>query len=331
MSSGADFRSVEDESRLWNSWEESSDFSMSSESFTTPANDADLLNGTWVYFRMRSINNSIIGPWDSGYFGLSAELGTINAQGQAEVVLRNDSMNLGFGTVHDTWVMDGNTSYNGNDDFRMRIGHSNNSNEGNMHAFIRVNMEQVPIHDNVTIHDATLNLRRTDRTGEPMISVMLMDSNTGHVFAELDYSNKSNGLTWDNGGQGTLDDEVAILGTVNGNQTGTSTLTFDATSFVQEYLRNGHTGDLDFIVVGKGLAGEEIEIATGDEPISYRPHLDLTYSWGDSTATSEVNVIAPLPHSAAWDLNSWALESTTTPPLVGMPQWYPIQMVTLPM
>ena len=95
-------------------------------------------------------------------------------------------------------------------------------------------------------------------------------------------------MTWDNGGQGTLDDEVAILGTVNGNQSGTSTLTFDATSFVQEYLRNGHTGDLDFIVVSKGLAGEEIEIATGDEPISYRPHLDLTYSWGDSTATSEV-------------------------------------------
>ena len=315
LSSGPDFRSIEDESRLWNSWTHSSDFSMSNEAFTTPENDADLLNGTWVYFRMRSINNSIIGPWDSGYFGLSAELGTINAQGQAEVVLRNDSMNLGFGTVHDTWVMDGNTSYNGNDDFRMRIGHSNNSNEGNMHAFIRVNMEQVPIHDNVTIHDATLNLRRTDRTGEPMISVMLMDSNTGHVFAELDYSNKSNGLTWDNGGQGTLDDEVAILGTVNGNQTGTSTLTFDATSFVQEYLRNGHTGDLDFIVVGKGLAGEEIEIATGDEPISYRPHLDLTYSWGDSTATSEVNVIAPLPHSAAWDLNSWALESTTNPTL----------------
>ena len=36
FSSGADFRSVEDESRLWNSWEDSSDFSMSSESFTTP-------------------------------------------------------------------------------------------------------------------------------------------------------------------------------------------------------------------------------------------------------------------------------------------------------
>ncbi|MED6297348.1 MAG: DNRLRE domain-containing protein, partial [Candidatus Thermoplasmatota archaeon] len=75
LSSGSDFRSIEDESRLWNSWADSSDFSMSSQEFTTPENDADLVNGTWVYFRMRSINNSIIGPWDSGYFGLSAELG----------------------------------------------------------------------------------------------------------------------------------------------------------------------------------------------------------------------------------------------------------------
>ena len=323
LSSGDDFRSISDENRLWNSWTDVSDFSMSNEEFVTPANDANLLNGTWVYFRMRSVNNSILGPWVDGYFGLSAELGTMNNDGHAEVILRKDSMNLGFGTVHDTWVMDGNTSYNGNDDYRMRIGHSNNSNEGNMHAFIRVNMGQVPIHDNVTIHDATLNLRRTDRTGEPMISVMVMVDH-GHVFAELDYNNSRNGVPWSNGGQGAMagnDSHLAplLLGTVNGNQTGTSTLTFDATPFVQSYLRNGHTGDLDFIVVGKGLAGEEIEIATGDEPISYRPHLDITYDWGDMTATSTASVIAPLPESAAWDLNSWELESTTTPTLTWNP------------
>ena len=106
FSSGSDFRSVEDETRLWNSWTHSSDFSMANEAFTTPENDADLVNGTWVYFRMRSVNNSIIGPWDTGYFGMSPELGSLNAQGQAEVTLRNDSMNL-FGILHDTWVMMG--------------------------------------------------------------------------------------------------------------------------------------------------------------------------------------------------------------------------------
>ena len=137
-------------------------------------------------------------------FGLPAEIGELNGQGQAEIDLRNDTVNLGFGTVHDTWVMDGNTSYNGNDDYRMRIGHSNDSTEGNMHAFIRVNMETVPIHDNVTIHEATLNLRRTDRTGEPMISAWLMDSSTGHVFKELSYANSSNGMAWTNGGMDNI-------------------------------------------------------------------------------------------------------------------------------
>ncbi|MEE2759314.1 MAG: DNRLRE domain-containing protein, partial [Candidatus Thermoplasmatota archaeon] len=318
FSSGPDFRSVEDETRLWNSWTHSSDFSIPNEEFTTPENDADLVNGTWVYFRMRSVNNSIIGPWDTGYFGLAPELGSLNAQGQAEVSLRNESLNL-FGILHDTWVMDGNTSYNGNDDLRMRIGHSNNTSEGNMHAFLRLNIGQVPLHENITIHDATLNLRRTDRTGEPMISVVKMDG-SGHEFSELNYTHKRNGVTWSNGGLGDeLENSGAILGTVNGNQTGTALLSYDATSFVQEYLRLGHGGDLDFIVIGRGLAGEEVEIATGNEPPSYRPHLSLTYSWGDSTPTASSSLIAPLRGSAAWDMNSWELESTTTPTL----EWDP--------
>ncbi|MEE2747500.1 MAG: DNRLRE domain-containing protein, partial [Candidatus Thermoplasmatota archaeon] len=318
FSSGADFRSAEDETRIWNSWDNSGDFSMSNEEFYTPANDANLLNGTWVYFRMRSMNNSILGPWVEGYFGLTAEIGTLNGQGQAEILLRNDTVNLGFGTVHDTWVMDGNTSYNGNDDYRMRIGHSNDSSEGNMHAFIRVNMEQVAIHDNATIHEATLNIRRTDRTGEPLISAWLMDSNTGHIFSELDYANRSNGVTWDEGGISNIAGK-SILGTVNGNQSGSATLSFDATSFVQEYLHNGHTGDMDFIILAQGLAGEEIEMATGDEPFSYRPHLDITYSWGDGVPTSSAANVTPPMGSAAWDVVNWELQGTTTPTLTWDP------------
>ena len=75
LSSSEDFRSVDDESRVWNSWDDSSDFSMSSSEFTTPAGEANLLNGTWIHFRMRSANNSILGPWVSGFFGLPAEIG----------------------------------------------------------------------------------------------------------------------------------------------------------------------------------------------------------------------------------------------------------------
>jgi len=318
FSSSEDFRSVEDETRVWNSWDDSSVFSMSSNEFYTPAGEANLWNGTWVNFRMRSANNSILGPWVSGFFGLPAEIGELNGQGEAEIDLRNDTVNLGFGTVHDTWVMDGNSSYNGNDDYRMRIGHSNDSSEGQMHAFIKVNMETVPIHDNVTIQEATLNVRRTDRTGEPMISAWMMDSNTGHVFKELNYVNSSNGIAWGEGGIDHIS-ENALLSTLNGNQS-YSTLSFDATSYVQAYLHAGHTGDLDFILTGEGLAGEEMEIATGDEPLSYRPHLDIRYSWGDGTPTSVATNITPALNSAAWDVVNWELQSTTTPTLT----WDPV-------
>ena len=146
-----------------------------------------------------------------------------------------------------------------------------------------------------------------------------MESGSGHVFKELNYANSRNGVSWSDGGQDHIDGK-SILGTANGNQTGTSTLTFDATSFVQAYLYNGHNGDMDFLVMAQGLAGEEIEIATGDEPFSYRPHLDITYSWGDSVATPGANVTSPMAGSAAWGLdNNWELESTTTPTITWDP------------
>ncbi|MCS5534466.1 MAG: DNRLRE domain-containing protein, partial [Candidatus Poseidoniales archaeon] len=317
FSSSEDFRSVDDPTRLWNSWDDSSVFSMSSNEFYTPASEANLLNGTWVHFRMRSANNSILGPWVSGFFGLPAEIGELDGQ-EATIQLYNDTVNLGYGTIHDTWVMDGNISYNGDEDIRMRIGHSNDSTEGNMHAFFRVNMEQVPIHDNVTILDATLNVRRTDRTGEPMISAWMMHSNIGHVFEELNYANSSNGMTWTNGGADKIV-ENALLSTLNGNQS-YSTLSFDATAYVQAYLHAGHTGDLDFILTGQGLAGEEMEIATGDElSFGHRPHFDITYSWGDGTPTPAATDITPAPNSAAWDVVNWELQSTTTPTLTWAP------------
>ena len=111
--------------------------------------------------------------------------------------------------------------------------------------------------------------------------------------------------------------ENGILGTLNGNQT-FSTLTFDATAIIQKYLYDGHTGDLDFLIKAEGIAGEEIEIATGDEPFSYRPHLDLYYTWGDGTETPDPADVAP-SGTAAWDLSGWSLVSTTTPTLTWDP------------
>ena len=97
-------------------------------------------------------------------------------------------------------------------------------------------------------------------------------------------------------------------------------MSFDATAYVQAYLHAGHTGDLDFILTGQGLAGEEMEIATGDElSFGHRPHFDITYSWGDGTPTPVATDITPAPNSAAWDVVNWELTSTTTPTLTWAP------------
>ena len=312
FSASDDFRSLHNNDLTWNSLDDSSLFSTNE--FQCSSNcDSTINGGMWVWFRMRSLNNSIAGPWEVGYFGLPAETGSLNFNSQAEIELRTGTLGL-YKIIHDTWVLSGNSTYIGDDDLRMRVGHSNLTNESDMHSLIRVDMENVPIHDNVTIHEASLNIRRTGRTGAPMISAWVMESGTGHVFSELNYANRSNGSSWNSGGLGNLA-ENGLLGVVEGDQTGTSTFTFDATPFVQQYLRSGQNGSLDFIIRGMGDAGEEVEIASSDEPESYRPHLDLIYSWGDSTATPSPTNITPADGSAAWDLDGWELDGTTTPTL----------------
>jgi hypothetical protein len=316
FSNGPDFRAISDGDWHWTSWDDAGAFSMSNGQFNTP--NTNLSDGSWVYFRMRSAEVGSLGPWVSGYFGLPGNLGDDwDGSNNVEIVLKNDSVGLGLGTVHDTWVLSGNSTYNGNDDLRLRIGHSNDSTEGDMHAFIRVNMGSVALNNNVTIEDATLNVRRTSR-GEVMLSAWVMDSATGMVFEELNYNNSSTGASWNNGGIGNISED-ALLTLLDGNQSTTSTLTFDATPYIQQYLRDGRTGDLDFIIMAHGPNGEEIEIATGDEPPSYRPHLDLSYTWGDSTATPSPGGITPLDGNAAWDEVGWGLESTTTPALTWDP------------
>ena len=316
FSNGPDFRAISDGDWHWTSWDDASAFSMSNGQFNTP--NTNLSDGSWVYFRMRSAEVGSLGPWVSGYFGLPGNLGEDwDGSSNVEIVLEKDSVGLGLGTVHDTWVLSGNSTYNGNDDLRLRIGHSNDSTEGDMHAFIRVNMGSVALNSNVTIEDATLNVRRTDR-GEVMISAWVMDSSTGMVFDELNFNNSSTGVSWNDGGIGNISED-ALLTIIDGNQSTTSTLTFDATPYIQKYLREGRTGDIDFILIGHGPDGEEIEIATGDEPPSYRPHLDLSYTWGDLTATPSPSGITPLDGNAAWDEVGWELESTTTPTLTWDP------------
>lgn len=311
FSNGPDFRAISDGDWHWTSWDDSSAFTMASGQFDTP--NTNLSDGTWVYFRMRSVNSSILGAWVSGYFALPGELGDYNVQNRMEIALSNDTVGLGLGTIHDTWVLSGNQSYNGNDDLRFRVGNSNNSSEGQMQGFIRVLMESVAIHDNVTVYEATLNLRRTDRTGDPLISAWLMDPATGHVFEELTYANASNAATWNGGGKDAVTIED-LMGTVDGNQT-YSTLSFDVTGSVQDYLHNGHSGDLDFLITAFGLPGEEAEFATGDEPYSYRPHLDIEYVWGDGVPTPPPVDVTPVSGGAAWDLVGWNLTSSTTPTL----------------
>ena len=310
FSNGNDFRAVSDGDWVWNSWDDSSSFSMNNFEFDTP--NSNLSGGSWVFFRMRTTNDTILGPWSyGGHFGLPASIGTVDLNNVASIELGNDSIGLGFGTVHDTWMLSGNSSYNGEQDFRYRVGHSNSSTEQNMEAIFKLNMGTIPLHQNVTIEDATLNIRRTGRTGAPVISVWVLDS-SGHVMSELNWDNSSNGVAWN--AQERVTEFGNLVGSVDGNQS-YATLSWDISSVIQNYLRTNQQGDIDFLITGYGLAGEEIEFASGDiDAPSYRPHVDIDYTWGDNSATALSSSVQP-DGRAAWDVSSWSLVSTLTPTL----------------
>ncbi len=313
-STSPDYRSNDDgASWHWNSWDNSGAFTISGivpeGTFETP--NAGLGNSTWVFYRMRVANGAILGPWIHGYFATAADIGAVNSNGDIDALLRNDTVGLGIGTVHDTWVTSGNTSFNGYDDTRMLVGNSNNSSIADSVIHIRVNMGSVALHDSASILDATLNLRRTGRNGEPIVSVYIQDNSSSPSFETMNWTHDGKGNTWQEGGISYSDDFVQA---VDGNQS-FSTLSFDVTTWLQQYLWDGRTDDIDFLIRAEGLPGEWVEFASGSEPISYRPHLDFTYTWGDSVPTYSTVGVTPEGGQASWEMTDWNLSSTVTPTL----------------
>jgi len=302
-----DFRNSSDGDWHWTSWQDASDFDMSGELFTTPS--SDLTNGSWVYYRMRTANGTTLGDWVSGYFGLPSDsMGSLNFNQDAEIELRSDNIGLGTGTVHDTWIRSGNTSFNGASDTRMRVGESTDSNESTMRSIVEFELQNINLHQNATIIDATLNLRRTDRSGDPIVSVHLIDSPTN--MNASNWTHNGDGTTW-NASDDLLGEFVFAH---DGNQS-YATLTWDVTTWVQDHTTGGSTDSLAFLVTVSGITGEEIEFGTSEEAFSYRPHLDIEYTWGDGVATAGMADVTPVHEATAWTMDEWNLTSSTSPTL----------------
>lgn len=324
FSSSKDFREATDGDWDFVSWPSNSDFSISGSNgtFTVPSSDA-LLEGNTIHWRLRSTMSDQLSEWESGWFLLPEHDVTLQSNGSANETYYRDTLNLSRGTIDDTWVRSGMTNYSGgNDESSMRVGFSNNTSYGEMHTMLRFDLPDTGMHTNATIESAKLSMRRTDREGDPWISVHEQYLN---YWSENDADwNTSDGVNnWTNGGiaWGSYQKIGTALDVINGNKTG-PTFDFDVTFAVQEYLRSANTGGyqgspgISFILLGPTSGNDWVAFGSSEDGgWTYRPKMLITYKWGDGVAPNSTTVLSPLDGQGVWVNSSYNLTGDTTPTL----------------
>ena len=225
ISNGSDYRVASDGSWVWNSWNDASAFTFTNSTigtFETPSSSS-IPSGSDFYARIRSAtSDSILSDWVSVRFLLPDHDVTTEADGTQSFTVRNNSAGYG-GTVEEGFhITSGNTSFNGGSASNLVVGHSNDSNISESVMLLRINFREIGLHENASIHEADLVLRRTDRERWPVISVSVLNDNEWTQHG-ANWTSNGAGSTWSNGARDLVG---TSFGGVNGNQTSPQ-LTFD--------------------------------------------------------------------------------------------------------
>ena len=179
-------------------------------------------------------------------------------------------------------------------------------------------MNQLGLHDNLTIVNAEMKLARSSYTGDPMISIHGMEESGLWTEDGITWNRMStNGFSWYDGGRSN---GTAAFALADGNQT-SSSFTFDLDHAVQNYLDGGDDVPLDMLIAVRGkyesyTNGEGIQFhsAEASNP-SDTPSFSLTYEWGSGTPPASVNLTAPAEGLAIWNQTGHNLSGNTQPSL----------------
>ena len=120
---------------------------------------------------------------------------------------------------------------------------------------MRINIGDIGLHENSSIHEADLVFRRTDRERWPVISVS--------EFSDDQWT--QHGANWTHNGAGSSWNLGELDGTsyggVNGNQSSPQ-LTFDLAPLIRDRLLVNSTEPLNLMVQGIGPNGAFVEIGS---------------------------------------------------------------------
>ena len=315
LSNAEDWRSSTDEawhfSTLWSTFASTG----TTGAYNLPSNLA-LTNGSTMHMRVRAVDsNDQWGAWDSTSFLLPNLNVVDNGDGTATMTLGPTDTGLEQDFLQDTFVNETRKTYNYGAD--ALVESSMTSNKERLIHF-RTSLNQLGLHDNLTIVNAELKLTRSSYSGDPVVSVHGMEESGLWAEEEVTWNQMSaGGVQWYDGGRSN---GTATMALVDGNQTSDS-FTFDLDHAVQNYLDGGDEAPLDMMVAVRG----KFESYTNNEGIFFHsaeaanpsdaPSFSITYEWGSGAPPASVNLTAPADGLAVWNKTGDNLSGNTQPTL----------------
>lgn len=315
LSNDAEWRSETDEawhfSTLWSTFSSTG----TSGVYNLPSSLA-LANGTTMHMRVRAVDsNDQWGAWDSTSFLLPTHNVVDNGDGTATMTFGPTDTGLEQNFLQDATVSETSKTITYGDGSTLESSMTS-SKERLIH--FRASLNQLGLHDNLTIVNAEMKLVRSSYSGDPVVSVHGMEESGLWAENEITWNRMSaNGITWYDGGRSN---GTASLALVEGNQS-SSSFTFDLDHAVQNYLDGGDDAPLDMLMAVRGkyesyTNGEGIIFHSADASNpSDLPSFSLTYEWGSGTPPASVNLTAPADGLAIWNQTGHNLSGNTQPAL----------------
>ena len=315
LSNDATWRSSSDEawhfSTLWSSFSTSG----ATGSYTLPSSLA-LVNGTTMHMRVRAMDsNDQWGAWDETSFLLPALDVVDNGDGTATMTISPTDTGLEHDFFQDASVSELSKTITYGDDVTMETSMTS-SKEKLIH--LRASLNQLGLHDNLTIVNAELEMTRASYSGDPVLSLHGMEESGLWVENEITWNVMSaNGVQWYDGGRSN---GTATFALADGNQS-SDTFTFDLDHAVQNYLDGGDDAPLDMLLAVRGkyegyANGEAITFHSAEaNTASDAPVFTITYEWGSGTPPASVTLTAPLDGLAIWNQSGHNLSGNTQPSL----------------
>jgi hypothetical protein len=315
LSNAEDWRSSTDKewhfSTLWNSFSTSG----ATGSYALPSS-LELVNGTTMHMRVRSVDsNDQWGAWQETSFLLPTLDVVDNGDGTATMTLTPSDTGLEQDFMQDATVNEVSKTITYGDEATTEASMTS-SKERLIH--FRASLNQLGLHDNLTIVNAELELTRSSYSGDPVVSVHGMEESGLWVENEITWNIMgANGYQWYDGGRSNGTATVAL---VDGNQS-SDTFTFDLDHAVQNYLDGGDDDPLDLLIAVRG----KYESYTNAEGIIFHsaettssgsePSFSITYEWGSGTPPASVSLTAPADGLAIWNQTGHNLSANTQPSL----------------